>query len=275
MSHLRAGRRQRDMRSEWDVIVVGGGLAGLTAGATAAKAGARVMVLEAHGTGGRARTVQREGFTFNMGAHALYAGGVGARVLRDLGVTPRGAAPPLGPVPGPGRRGDPPPADRSGDAHAHRCGQRPEQVSVGQVARRAVPHEAGRVVEDVGGRVDRRPAVTPGRRGPGPGPHPPRAPTPPTSTSSAPTRPSPNSSWPPRVASSTSTAGGNSSSMPWPDHCDLRTGDRGAGRRPGQRRRRRAHRRGDPDRPTGGAGHRGPRRDPPAAARRSGVGRAR
>ncbi len=83
------------MRSEWDVIVVGGGLAGLTAGATAAKAGARVMVLEAHGTGGRARTVQREGFTFNMGAHALYAGGVGARVLRDLGVTPRGAAPPL------------------------------------------------------------------------------------------------------------------------------------------------------------------------------------
>lgn len=83
------------MTTQWDVIVVGGGLAGLTAAATAVQGGARVVLLEAHGTGGRARTTERDGFTFNMGAHALYAGGVGVGVLRSLGITPQGAAPPL------------------------------------------------------------------------------------------------------------------------------------------------------------------------------------
>jgi phytoene dehydrogenase-like protein len=83
------------MRTEWDVIVVGGGLAGLAAAATAGRAGARVLVLEAHQPGGRARTVERDGFLFNQGAHALYRGGAGNRVLRSLGVVPDGAAPPL------------------------------------------------------------------------------------------------------------------------------------------------------------------------------------
>ncbi len=83
------------MSTDWDVIVVGGGLAGLTAGATAARTGSRVLVLEAHQPGGRARTVEREGFVLNMGGHALYAGGPGMRVLRQLGVVPRGAPPPL------------------------------------------------------------------------------------------------------------------------------------------------------------------------------------
>jgi len=84
------------MRAEWDVIVVGGGLAGLAAAATAKQQDARVVLLEAHGPGGRARTVEKEGFTLNMGAHALYVGGAGWRALRSLGVTPAGAAPPLG-----------------------------------------------------------------------------------------------------------------------------------------------------------------------------------
>jgi phytoene dehydrogenase-like protein len=79
----------------WDVIVVGGGLAGLAAGATAVSAGARTLVLDAHPPGGRARTVEREGFVLNMGAHALYRGGAGMAVLRGLGVEPQGAAPPL------------------------------------------------------------------------------------------------------------------------------------------------------------------------------------
>jgi glycine/D-amino acid oxidase-like deaminating enzyme len=83
------------MTTEWDVIVIGGGMAGLAAGATAARAGATTVVLEAHQPGGRARTVERDGFIFNMGGHALYLGGPGAAVLRSLGVVVEGAAPPL------------------------------------------------------------------------------------------------------------------------------------------------------------------------------------
>jgi phytoene dehydrogenase-like protein len=83
------------MTTTKDVVVVGGGLAGLAAGATAARAGASVLVLDAHPLGGRARSVERDGFVFNMGAHALYRGGPGMAVLRGLGITPQGFKPPL------------------------------------------------------------------------------------------------------------------------------------------------------------------------------------
>jgi phytoene dehydrogenase-like protein len=81
--------------SDWDVIVVGAGLAGLCAAATAQQTGSRVVVLEARGPGGRARTVERHGFVLNMGAHALYRRGAGTRVLAELGVVPTGGSPPL------------------------------------------------------------------------------------------------------------------------------------------------------------------------------------
>jgi phytoene dehydrogenase-like protein len=84
-----------NQNNQRDVIVVGAGLAGLTAGATAAASGASTLILEAHAPGGRARTVERDGFVFNMGAHALYGGGPGAAVLSDLGIHPQGTAPPL------------------------------------------------------------------------------------------------------------------------------------------------------------------------------------
>jgi phytoene dehydrogenase-like protein len=78
-----------------DVVVVGGGLAGLAAGTYAARRGLRVTVIErASRWGGRARSDRLEGHTFNQGGHALYARGPAARVLAELGVTVRGARPP-------------------------------------------------------------------------------------------------------------------------------------------------------------------------------------
>lgn len=84
------------MGADWDVIVIGAGLAGLAAGATATKAGSRTLVLEAHLPGGRARVARRDGFVFNRGIHALYKGGPGWAVLRGLGIEPQGSSPPLG-----------------------------------------------------------------------------------------------------------------------------------------------------------------------------------
>jgi phytoene dehydrogenase-like protein len=77
-----------------DAVVVGGGLAGLAAAAYLGRAGRRVAVLEgAAAPGGRARSAARDGFTLNLGPHALYRAGAGARVLRELGVPYAGAAP--------------------------------------------------------------------------------------------------------------------------------------------------------------------------------------
>lgn len=85
-----------------DVVIVGGGLAGLTAAAITARDGLSVAVLERKSClGGRARSERRDGFTFNQGAHALYCAGEGMRTLARLGITPTGARPPLG---GMGRR---------------------------------------------------------------------------------------------------------------------------------------------------------------------------
>ena len=81
------------MEERWDVVVVGGGLAGLAAARTVAAAGPRVLVLEAHDVGGRARTSTQEGFRFNLGPRALYLDGAGHKVLSALGVEARGGAP--------------------------------------------------------------------------------------------------------------------------------------------------------------------------------------
>ena len=78
-----------------DVIVVGGGIAGTVAAATAARTGATVVLLEAAAPGGRARTHVQGGFAFNQGPHALYAGGAFRRTLDELGVPWSGRAPAL------------------------------------------------------------------------------------------------------------------------------------------------------------------------------------
>jgi protoporphyrinogen oxidase len=78
----------------FDLAVIGGGLAGLAAGALAARRGKRVVVLEKTRTiGGRAATQVKNGFSFNQGPHALYRGGAAIRVLRSLGIDPKRGMP--------------------------------------------------------------------------------------------------------------------------------------------------------------------------------------
>jgi phytoene dehydrogenase-like protein len=82
------------MSERSDAVVVGGGLAGLSAATYLARAGLAVEVLERSETpGGRARTRRQDGFAFNVGPHALYRKGMGAGVLRELGVAVDGAMP--------------------------------------------------------------------------------------------------------------------------------------------------------------------------------------
>jgi phytoene dehydrogenase-like protein len=70
-----------------DVVVIGAGAAGLTAGALLAKNGKTVLVLDkSRHLGGRGMAVPDEGFTLNVGAHLLEDSGSGlTKVFEYLG----------------------------------------------------------------------------------------------------------------------------------------------------------------------------------------------
>jgi phytoene dehydrogenase-like protein len=71
-----------------DVVVVGGGMAGLTAACYLAREQMEVTVFEkASYLGGRAATQDFDGFRFNRGGHALYTGGAASRILEELSVS--------------------------------------------------------------------------------------------------------------------------------------------------------------------------------------------
>lgn len=78
-----------------NIIVIGGGLAGLCAGTYLAKGGARVSIWDPK-VGGRARSSESKGVLFNQGPHALYRGGEMAQILRELSVSWTGRGPTTG-----------------------------------------------------------------------------------------------------------------------------------------------------------------------------------
>lgn len=76
-----------------DVVVVGGGIAGLTAAIYAAKAGKQTIVFEKQNRlGGRAISNKKNGAYFNLGGHALYKGDAYATFM-ELGLNIQGNRP--------------------------------------------------------------------------------------------------------------------------------------------------------------------------------------
>ena len=76
---------------KYDVIVIGAGLGGLTAGAKLAREGRKVLVLEQHDRpGGCATTFKRRDFTMEVGLHemdGLHPKDIKQRIFDDLGIT--------------------------------------------------------------------------------------------------------------------------------------------------------------------------------------------
>jgi prolycopene isomerase len=78
------------LRSEYDVVVIGAGMGGLTCGAYLAKAGTKVLVCEQHSVpGGYCTSFQKNGFTFETSIHWLNQCGKGGLIyqtLEELGI---------------------------------------------------------------------------------------------------------------------------------------------------------------------------------------------
>lgn len=86
--------QDRDGNDGADAIVVGGGLAGLTAAVFLGRAGLRVTLYERSQTlGGRAQTQTHGDFRFNIGPHALYRAGEAKRIFSELGLHFAGGIP--------------------------------------------------------------------------------------------------------------------------------------------------------------------------------------
>ncbi|MCI0605678.1 FAD-dependent oxidoreductase [bacterium] len=82
------------MKQNFDAIVIGGGLAGLTAATFLARGGKSIILFEkSTRAGGRAVTENEAGFQMNLGPHALYRSGEGFKILSELGIKFTGKSP--------------------------------------------------------------------------------------------------------------------------------------------------------------------------------------
>ena len=75
-------------RNDYDVIVVGGGMAGLTASAYVSREDLNVLLIEKNGQcGGLVNSFSRDGFLFDAGVRALEDAGIVRPMLKDLGIS--------------------------------------------------------------------------------------------------------------------------------------------------------------------------------------------
>jgi phytoene dehydrogenase-like protein len=82
------------MTQKWDVVIIGGGLAGYVAANYLAKTNLSILILEKGAkVGGRARTERIHQQYFNLGPHALYKKGKAKPILEELGVQLMGKSP--------------------------------------------------------------------------------------------------------------------------------------------------------------------------------------
>ncbi len=72
-----------------DIVIIGGGLAGLATAALLSRAGKSVTLIErsSREIGGRARTTEIDGFHFNQGPHALCLTDATDTILKEIGIS--------------------------------------------------------------------------------------------------------------------------------------------------------------------------------------------
>ncbi|WP_260741270.1 phytoene desaturase family protein [Tunturiibacter lichenicola] len=74
-------------------VVIGGGIAGLTAANALATAGSVTLLERSHELGGRARTINANGYLLNLGPHALTKNGITAQTFHEWGIQISGGDP--------------------------------------------------------------------------------------------------------------------------------------------------------------------------------------